>query len=441
MIPPQGIGGVGGGLIDADAVEDSYIAKFKALDPKVARVFGNAELLVDVGLLSIDDVARYCSSVLSASVIANYCEKLFSTSFYIQLFLNSNLTAAKAASILSDTNMSTNRAQSILYYMVDNGYYDRLLDILTVNAPNASYTSNITLSTGVNVYRNLNVGSSVTLTLGAGPAVIIANTITNNGTITSGWVKATGGAGGAVGAGSGGNGTGGLIILARNITTGTIKADGGAGESGSTVGSSASGKAGAAGLFWTIGSDTVPSGGNGGGSYAGVGRPNGGGGGGYNNSFVGGNGGNASTTSFTDELSLLKELLKATADWWLVNVANRSPTSTKSFPSFGGSSGGGGAAVDMYCANGGGGGGAGEIIIYGTSVTAGTVTAIGGAGGNGGIEGIADSGGGGGGGGVIYVLYKTLSGTFSFNVSGGAAGIGDYNGSAGGTGVARTIVV
>ena len=148
-----------------------------------------------------------------------------------------------------------------------------------------------------------------------------------------------------------------------------------------------------------------------------------------------------SVTSFSDAPSLLKELLKAVCDWWLVNVVGKTPTTTKSIPDLKGSGGGGGAAQDTDAACGGGGGGGGEIIIYGTSITAGTVNANGGAGGAGGTEGARDAGGGGGGGGIIYVFYKSLSGTFTFSVAGGAGGTGDYAGAAGKAGSAVSFAV
>jgi hypothetical protein len=440
-------GGIGGGVgVDAGAIEESYIALFKSRDIHAVKVFEYAEVLCNMGKLTVDDVAGYINDVLSVTPgwVARHLQ-IFSSSFVVSVIGSPSLSASKAVQILRDANMSSNDAQSILYGIADNGYYDRLVDIMTANASDASYTSNTTLSVGVNVYRNLSVGSGVTLTLGAGPAVIIANTITNNGIIRSGWVRGAGGASGGAGAGNGGNGAGGMIIIARDITIGTIKADGSAGGNGSTVSTFASGYAGTGGLFWKISDDGSPSGGNGGsaGYNEGIGRVNGGGGGGAGavGAPKGGNGGSATLTTFTDASSLLKEVFKSAIDWWLVNVIGKSPTSTKSLPSLGGSGGGGGAAADADCAAGGGGGGGGEIIIYGTSVTAGTITAIGGAGGNGGTEDGYDSGGGGGGGGYIYVLYKTLSGTFTLNVSGGAAGTGRYNGSAGETGVARTIAV
>jgi hypothetical protein len=443
VFQPQGIGG---GVVNADAVEDDYIAKFKALDPKVVRLFTSAELMVNAGLLTVDDVAKYidANANILVSTVVLYCNSIFSTSFSASLLGSENMSASTAKAILSDAGMPADRAQSILYSMVSQGFYNKLLDIITLDASDASYTSNTTLSTGVNRYRSLSIASGITLTLGASPGVIIAYSVTNSGTIASGWVKGAGGSAGASGAGAGGGGKGAVIIFASNMNVGTVTANGANGGNGSTVSGYGTGGDGSAGNFWLISGDAVPNGGNGGGNYGvGLGKPNGGGGGGtYSGSgYWGGKGGTATTTTFTSGTSLLQQLFKAVCDWWLVNVVGKSPTSTISIPSLGGSGGGGGGAVDGYSASGGGGGGGGQIIIYGTSITAGTVQANGGNGGNGGNEGTDDCGGGGGGGGIIYVFYKSLTGTNTFSVSGGARGEGDLRGTAGGAGIGREIAV
>jgi hypothetical protein len=322
--------------------------------------------------------------------------------------------------------------------MADGGYYDRLLAIIVYGASDYSVTASTTLTTGVNRYGTLSIASGVTLTLGASPGVIIADTVSNPGTIASGWVKASGGAAGASGAGAGGAGYGGVIIVARSVTVGTVTANSASGASGSTVTASGAGGTGGAGAFWVISPDLPPLGG--GDYYPPDAKRNGGSGGGLS-PYSGGYCGDASVTSFTSASSLLIELLKTISDWWLVNVVGKTPTTTKSIPSLGGSGGGGGGAYDGQCAGGGGGGGGGQIIIYGTSVTAGTVQAKGGAGGAGGTEGANDAGGGGGGGGIIYIFYKSLTGAFTYDVSGGAGGTGDRVGAAGGTGIFRAIAV
>jgi hypothetical protein len=363
------------------------------------------------------------------------------------------LGSSKVAAVLNDASITVskiysavaaipaNNAQSMLYSWIDGGAdYDKLLQVILTGATDYSVTANTTLTTGVNRYKTLSIASGVTLTLGAGPGVIVADTVSNSGTIASGWTSASGGSPGASGAGAGGGGAGAVIIVARSITIGTITANGAAGEAGSTVAASASGGAGGAGNFWLISGDTVPSGGNGDYTTGGAGNPNGGGGGGgYDN--YGGAGGTATTSTYSVASDLLKDLFKPLVDWWLVNVMGKTPSSTRSLPSLGGSGGGGGSARDTTSASGGGGGGGGQIIVYGTSVTAGTVNAIGGGGGAGGAEGSYDCGGGGGGGGIIYIFYKSLTGTFTYDVSGGAGGTGDYAGAAGGAGAFRAIAV
>jgi hypothetical protein len=466
VVPPQGVGG--GAPIDTGALEDSYIARFKALDPKVAKMFEYAEVLVSAGILNVDDVAKY-SNILSAPTVAQYCNSIFSASFAASLFANTNVTASRVATILNDnnitvskaaailnsvnisssrvkqiltdTNITANRVQDILYSMADQGFYDKLLDIMTLDASNASYTSNTTLSTGVNIYRNLSISSGVTLTLGASPGVIVAYSITNNGTIASGWVK---GAGGASYSGPGGNGSGAVIILASNISVGTVTANGANGSNGTYTSVYFAGGAGGYGNFLLISGDSalygyaiyesIPYGGNGGGSNGGAGARNGGAGGGTN-SYKGGDGGSSTTITCSKALSIISLLFKSICDWWLVNVVNKSPSVIVSIPSLGGSGGGGGSSepsVGQYA--GGGGGGGGQIIIYGTSVSAGTVLAKGGSGGYAGTI-----SGGGGGGGVIYVYCVNLTGTFTYDVSGGAAGGGTAT--AGNGGVFRIIRV
>jgi hypothetical protein len=413
VVPPQGVGGA---PIDAGALEDSYIARFKALDPKVAKMFEYAEILVGAGVLSIDDVAKYVNNILSASSVAWHYKKIFSSSFIVLQLMNANMTA--------------NKAQSILYSMVEQGFYDKLLDIITLNAPSAYYASNTSLSSGVNRYRNLSIASGVTLTLGAEPGVIIAYSITNSGTIASGWIKGAGGVG-SCGAGKGGGGRGLVAILANSITIGTVTSNGEDGFSATSPSCLGDGGAGSAGNFLLVQGDSVPYGGNGGGGiYGGSGRPNGGGGG-QAGSGYGGAGGSATTTTFTDAQSLLNQFFKSVCDWWLVNVVGKTPSSTISIPSLGGS-GGGGGGTSSSDAGGGGGGGGGQVIIYGTNATAGSVQAKGGnGGGKYGVGGL----GGGGGGGIAYVFYKSLSGTFTYDVSGGSGM------NVGGTGVFRAVSV
>jgi hypothetical protein len=403
-----------------------------------AKLFNDAVTYgyVDILASSMDVAVRVMNGGPPLSCLLD--NDMIPLSNIVRVLKSPYIDGVQIGGILAGPGLRADRAQAILYQLIDDGYYDKVVGVLTYGAPSATISSSTTLTAGINRYNYLSVASGVTLTLGAGPGILIANTISNLGTIASGWVRASGGAAGTSGAGAGGAGRGAVIILARSITVGTITANGAAGENGSTVAANGLGGAGGAGAFWVISPDLPPLGG--GDFYPSDAKRNGGSGGGTA-VYLGGYCGDASITSFTDGISLLKELLKSISDWWLVNVAGKTLTTTKSIPSLGGSGGGGGGARDGWNAGGGGGGGGGQIIIYGTSVTAGTVQAKGGAGGNGGTEGSYDSGGGGGGGGIIYVFYKSLSGSFTYDVSGGAGGTGDYAGSAGGTGVFRAIAV
>lgn len=347
------------------------------------------------------------------------------------------------SSIISGlSSMAANDAQSVLYQLVDQatfeylnvGIYNLLIDILTYNASDETISSSKSTNAGVYYRKNLTINSGVTLTANTGPGVIIANTLTNNGAIVSGWVKASGGSGGGGNTNRGGNGRGGLIILTKNITIGSIRANGENGLTG-TTGYTGAGGNGSVGRFWIVSGHSIPSGGNGG--RCGSGYPNGGGGGASPIEYCGGNGGSASVTTFNNAKDLLSDILKCACDWWLVNVLGKTPSSVKSFPYLGGSGGGGGGSVAGNW-GGGGGGGAGQIIVFGLNVTAGTLEAKGGNG----ARDYYSYGGGGGGGGLIYIFCRSLSGTNTFNVSGGAGGTGYHgNGTDGGAGSGHVIYI
>jgi len=394
----------------------------KTLDTTWIGDLAVLEDLVSAGKLTVDDVAAFVNAKLSADAWARLAQN-FSSAFF--------------ASVLKSAKLTASRAQAILYSMVNQGLYDKLLELLTYDASDTSITSSTTLTSGVSRYRKLSIASGVTLSVGADPGVIIADTILNRGTIASDWVKGAGGSS-CESLGVGGNGPGAVILLARKVTIGTVVADGSSAPnaSGATAGCTAAGERGGAGAFWVISGDSVPYGGTGG-YLPGSAGQNGGSGSGAAYAAPGGAGGGSTITTFSTYVDLLSELLKAAADWWLINVAGKTPSSYKSFPSLGGSGGGGAGQYSGSSVKGGGGGGGGQIIIYGTTVNAGTVTAKGGDGGN-----STGSGGGGGGGGIIYVFFKSFAGSFSFDVSGGlGTGPAGGRGTDGGSGVARTFAV
>jgi len=411
--------------------------------------FWNREILLDhikylikdldtnISNMSVDDLADGLAKNTddySAMVLASLSDDLAAD------ILNSpKMPASKAKSILSSPRISADRVQSILYKMIDLKYFDKLINIMTFDAIDETISANTSNTEGIIRRKTLTINAGVTLSIDAPPGVIIADTIDNEGVIVSGWIK---GAGGSTPepTGKGGDGAGGLIIIARTMTIGEIHADGRDGESGSTTSTEGDGGDGGAGMFWEIEGYPPGSGGKGGthNNY-GSGSINAGGGGGTYN--IGGavprsgSGGAATRTIYNTAEDLIKEIFKCIIDWYIQNILGKTPSTVKSIPELGGSGGGGGLDWDGYGCAGGGGGGGGEIIIYGTTINAGYVTAKGGKGGNGGSEGSIDEAGGGGGGGVIYVFYKVLNGTMTYDVSGGAGGSGDHgtgdNGSAG----------
>jgi hypothetical protein len=78
-------------------------------------------------------------------------------------------------------------------------------------------------------------------------------------------------------------------------------------------------------------------------------------------------------------------------------------------------------------------------VLFGNVLNAGRVEAKGGAGANG--YGSSSGAGGGGGGGIVYAIYKTLNGSFVFDVAGGAAGTSAVAGTAGSAGSAVTFQI
>jgi len=404
--------------------------------------------LIDAGFLTIGDLAGFINGVGAASEWANYLRAwyyIYGADFVAQLLNNTNLSASRIAdivnnaallanelkTILANANLSADRVQAILYMMIDAGYYDRLINLMTFDVSDVTISFDTTWSSGVNRYRNITINSNITLTLNTLPNVILADTIVNGGTITVA-TRPNGGAS-TYGSGAGGGGAQGLIVLARTVTVGTVNANAAPGSYGASPSVSSSGKPGGAGSLWVISGYPGGNGGAGNGaSNVDCGAGGGGGGqtGGAGGSSItgpGGDGGSASVTTFSTAADMLKEVLKSVADWYIRNVLSKTPTTTKSIPNLYGSGGGsGGAASGTDSSGGGGGGSGGEVIIFGVTVNAGTVNATGGAGGSGyGVNGYA---GGGGGGGLVYVFYKTLNGTFTFNVAGGS---GAYSGTSG----------
>jgi len=399
---------------------------------------------IENGVIDVDTAASLLNMYvdLASKIDLGLIDKYKGVERAVSVLGSTNISATTAHNILASAYLTADYVQTILYRMIELGYISKVIEILTATAADGSITADTTI-TGTNRYKNLIIDTGITLIVDGQPGVIIAETITNNGTILK---TATGGPGGTTptAPGAGGTGGGGLIIIAKSYAGGVVSADGEAGEAGkTTAAASGIGGAGGDGSMVVVGTDSPGNGGNGGSALAGNGgdggTPGGGGGGGSNSSSgAGGNGGNITLTTKSSYSEVFEEILKAVIDWYIVNVLGKSPTSTMSLYNCYGAGGGGGGENNNYADCGGGGGSGGHILMCVVSINGGIFTAVGGAGGNGGIEGNFDAGAGGGGGGIVYILYKTLVASPTIDVSGGARGTGDYNGAAGtaGTGVA-----
>jgi len=334
------------------------------------------------------------------------------------ILLNSNISLSKVYAILASSKLSADKTQAILYNIP---LCQRLIDILTYGASDATISSNTTIS-GVNRYNNLTINSGVTLTVDGQPSVLIVKTLTNLGSIVKTATGATGGAPTTNG-GAGGAGGGGLIILAYTLNnSGLIDASGANGGNSVRVTTTGqNGNPGGNGYFLVVGSDSPGTGGDGGYTDSpyynarGIGKVNGGGGGGIYN-YVGGSGGDSTKITYNSYSDLAEDVRKAIVDWFIVNVLGKTPTTTKSLPNIKGSGGGSGASYDY--GGGGAGGGGGQIIaLVLTLNNTGTIKANGG---NGGAPTGGGGAGGGGGGGIVYVLYKSLVSQGTLQANGGA---------------------
>jgi len=364
----------------------------------------------------------------NASLILNNV----STSVLANIATSTNVPATSLLSLISNAALSANAAQGLLYSLAENYYYNKWIQTVTYNAPSITFSTNATISTSPLIAQSITIASGVTVACGLGTCYFIAQTFNNQGVVVNANGAGAGGAGN--GGGAGGGPGGGIAILAITAAVGTINVNGYNGEAGYT--SFVTGDGGAPGYavdyFVTVSGIGIPSGGHGGGPLVGTysvnGKPNGGGGGGTLCCYGGIAAGSLPKVySFPDYQSLVTYMMESVSDWWLSNIVGKRPSRTASILSFygGGGGGGGGAAYTGYAGGGGGGGGAGEAIIYGYNVEAGTVNAYGGNGGNGDVN-STSSGGGGGGGGLVFVIYGPggLNGTMNVNVAGGLPGTG-----------------
>jgi len=353
----------------------------------------------------------------------NRAEFVGQAAWYIENILN----PAEAIDIFSNPNLPADVIQAILQHEIVSLH--KLIKIITYDANDLTVSSDTTLS-GVNRYKGLAV--SATLTIDDQPGVLICDYLKSNGTILK---TKTGGAGGSSTCnGVGGAGAGGLIIITNFlVNSGLIDASGEAGSDGENTGSNAGGGDGGDGKIIKIFSDSEGSGGDG---AIARGLGNFGGGGGGTSALAGGDGGSSTIITKSSPTELYNEIKYALIDWWMINILEKNPTSTISFPDIKGAGGGGGARYSTG-ASGGGGGSGGEVIILASELfdNTGTIQANGGNGGNGDAVGDWDGSGGGGGGGLIYIFTKKVINQGTIQALGGARGpSGDYLGEDGSDG-------
>lgn len=331
---------------------------------------------------------------------------------------------------------------------------------IKITFPPSAWLSDITYSNGNIVEgrrllqcRNLTIEEGTTVKFPSGSVILVSDTLTVNGTLTTAF-SAAGGAGGAGVSGSGAGGAGGgaggsLLIYARNVTgSGLIHVNGGDGANGGDGGAPSafsSGNDGSSGFTGRYLSGTWGAAATGGpkGLISGT------------MTSVGGGAGGAG----------LQETVLPLLDTLWYGILNNFPiitfigqsgggggsgaadnhTGAYTFTSGGGGGGGGfiqsggaGGGVPMIRASvsdvgtggggGGGGGSGGILILLAKSCSLASVQAKGGNGGAGGLPSnqslqAGGGGGGGGSGGLILAFADDLSGT-TFDVTGGAGGAG-----------------
>jgi len=363
-----------------------------------------------------------------------------STSALASIATSTNVPVTTILALISNAALVATAAQGLLYGLANNYYYNKWLQVVTYNAPTSvTFSTNTVISTNVLIAQNITIASGVTVTCGTTTCFFIAQSFNNKGTIVA---YGASGAPTIYGSGSGGGGTGGggVVVIAYTAAVGTINVNGGPGQTGvAATGASYLDVGGATGLFLLLSGMSVPEGGTGPGTEAGVyslAGYNGGGGG--SDGFTGGAGGDSVVYSFPNGNDLVTYVIQGVGDWWLSNVVGKAPPSVTPLPMVRGAGGGGGLGSGSTGAvgAGGGGGGGGEAVIYGYNVIAGTVYAVGG---TGSYSPDNFGGGGGGGGGVVLVFYGPggLNGTMSVDLAGGGTGVSASgpSGLAGQTGV------
>jgi hypothetical protein len=376
-----------------------------------------------------------------AAAIAASPYGLWSTNFVTQVV--PYLSATAIAQVLVSGQMDPNHAQNILYYLVQNYYYNKWINTVTANAPSYTFSANTVLSENVLVAQNITIASGVTVTCGTTTCFFVAQSFNNYGTIA-----AYGAPGGVPldSAGAGGTGGGGIVVVAITAVLGTLNVSGSPGGNAAGYGASGTGGGGAIGIFYVVSGVTIPLGGTGGNAtngYIGAAGVNGGGGGGSDQNYYGAPGGGSSMSLFSSPNAMVTYILQGLSDWWITSAVGRPPTYPTPLAYMYGSGGGAGAVTNTYQAGGGGGGGGGEVVVYGYNIVSGTIEAAGGAGGVGAnsCSTCPAGGGGGGGGGLVFVFYGATSGSLTVSVAGGAGGTGVSGGSNGAAGANGTAYI
>jgi hypothetical protein len=334
--------------------------------------------------------------------------------------------------VLNNTYLSAAIEQSALFKMCEIDSLLDLINIVTEQSSNVTFSSNTTI-TDKNNYRSLTVDAGVTLTINTTSdlksGVILAYDIINNGTI------------------------------------------------------SRTAQGGYPGEIHRISTDTIGTGGNGGNGSYGGGGGSANGTGGTGSSQNGQNGGSVThNTKTSTEISTL--IYNACIDYLIETIESKTLLSTthdfidiygvrggygaKGAGQWGGAGAGGGGLLiiaktltntslintdggdggpshSMRAGGGGGSGGAIIIIVDTYDNNGGVIRSNGGVGGNGGASASEASGGGGGGaGGIIYILYKTQTNAGTLTVAGSSGGTGTSgggNGTVGGAGHSDAIQI
>jgi len=123
-----------------------------------------------------------------AAAIAASPYGLWSTNFVTQIL--PYLSATSVAQVLVSGQMDANHAQLILYTLAQNYYYNKWINVVTLNAGSTTIATNVTISNPL-FSQNLTIASGVTVTCGAQTCFFVAQSFNNHGTIVTSEARAT----------------------------------------------------------------------------------------------------------------------------------------------------------------------------------------------------------------------------------------------------------